>query len=170
MLTAQVWNQPTETWAQFFPPGTFFGVASALVLPLPSWPRWLSPQQYSAPPVVMAQVLDPPADTEAHVDLVPTWTGATESMPLVPLPIWPKLSRPPHPRVPGALLPHENSPPLETWLMPATVLASLLWAVGWVLAWFGAVAEATCAEPGLLTTVAETTARTRTRNAARPRR
>src|SRR3989442_418706 len=46
---------------------TATGVALFVVVPLPSWPRPLFPQQYTAPPVVTPQVWSPPPLTVAKV-------------------------------------------------------------------------------------------------------
>jgi hypothetical protein len=44
-------------------PVTMPGVSVSVVPPLPSWPYWFDPQQYTAPAVVTAHVSSPPAAT-----------------------------------------------------------------------------------------------------------
>jgi hypothetical protein len=86
-------------------PVTWTGVEEPVVVPSPSWPLSFRPQQYTAPPVVRAQVCDSPATTPAIPDRVPlpptptTWTGVDE-FPVVP-----------SPRRPSAPLPQQNTAP-----------------------------------------------------------
>ena len=82
-------------------PGTATGSALLLVVPLPSWPKVLSPHAQTFPLLDNARLWSaPPA--MATILLKPnTWTGM--GLPLVvPLPSWPKVLSPQAQRVPSA--------------------------------------------------------------------
>src|SRR5947199_132821 len=61
------------------------GVRLVTVVPLPSWPNRLSPQQYTPPLGVAPHVWSPPAETTANVRPPATGTGLTRP-PVVPSP------------------------------------------------------------------------------------
>ena len=75
------------------PPDTATGVALAVVVPLPSAPSPLAPQQYAAPVVVTPQANPFPALTDANVS--PPDTG-----PGVVVGFWPNASVVPLPSSP----------------------------------------------------------------------
>ena len=62
---AQVLNQLALTLFHFVSLATTTGLARTLVVPSPTWPRWLTPQQKSLPLFLMPQVEAPPAETRA---------------------------------------------------------------------------------------------------------
>ena len=84
----QEWPAPVRTVAKVSPPPTPSGVVLPVVVPSPSWPLLLSPQQYAAPTVVMPQVFRNPALTAAKVSPPETAAGV-ELLVVVPLPSWP---------------------------------------------------------------------------------
>src|SRR5207249_4229317 len=89
----QEWPAPVRTVAKVSPPPTPSGVVLPVVVPSPSWPLLLSPQQYAAPTVVMPQVFRNPALTAAKVSPPETAAGV-ELLVVVPLPSWPWLFSP----------------------------------------------------------------------------
>src|SRR5439155_24148308 len=79
---------------------TVTSVGLAKVVPLPSWPEALSPQQRAPPSERTAQLyLRPPAGARAFVRFV-TCTGAVRRV-VVPSPIWPLTLVPQHCAVPS---------------------------------------------------------------------
>ena len=68
---------------------TITGVVLAVVVPLPSSPRGLLPQQYAPPLVVTPQALKYPAITEAKLSPPDTTTGVVLELPVPPFPSWP---------------------------------------------------------------------------------
>jgi hypothetical protein len=68
---AQVWSLPalSETTSSML---TCTGTVLDTVVPSPSWPWWLYPQQSTSPSVSRAQVWSPPADTWATSWVRPT--------------------------------------------------------------------------------------------------
>src|SRR3989442_12893084 len=58
---------PALPAARVSPPATAAGIALFVVVPLPSWPRPLFPQQYATPAAVTAQVGSSPPPTVAKV-------------------------------------------------------------------------------------------------------
>ena len=70
------------------PPETATGVALLVVVPFPSSPAPLNPQQYAAPLVVTPQVCSYPALTAANVSPPDTATAASLFV-VVPFPISP---------------------------------------------------------------------------------
>src|SRR5438477_460533 len=91
LVTAQVWSKPALTATTPVPsPLTFTGVdVLEPAFPLPSWPAALSPQHFTAPALVRAQVKFRPALTAATPlprPLTPTGVPMSE---VFPLPSWP---------------------------------------------------------------------------------
>ena len=71
-------------------PVTATGVALSVVVPLPSWPKTLSPQHLTVPPVlVSAQVWKPPAAIGGDAAQSPDTATGVELSVVVPLPSWP---------------------------------------------------------------------------------
>src|SRR5207245_11273560 len=70
-------------------PDTPTGAALGVVVPCPSRPKRLSPQQYAAPPGVTPQVVPAPALTAAKVRPPDTATGVALLV-VVPFPSWPE--------------------------------------------------------------------------------
>jgi hypothetical protein len=92
-------------------PATLTGTAVFIVVPLPSWPELLSPQQYAVSPVVTPQLWLVPALTVAKMKPPKTATG-TALFIVVPLPSWPELLSPQQYAVPPVVTP-------QLWLPPA---------------------------------------------------
>lgn len=65
------------------------GVKLVSQVPLPSWPKKLSPQQKVSPEVVTPQVWELPALTDVNVWPSETGTGTLLEL-NVPLPSWPR--------------------------------------------------------------------------------
>src|SRR5213593_2633556 len=76
------------TAAKVSPPDTATGVELLILVPLPSSPLPLWPQQYAAPAGVTPQVAATPALTEANVS-PPDTVRAVVLDTSVPLPSWP---------------------------------------------------------------------------------
>jgi len=71
-------------------PETWTGTELFFVVPFPSWPERLRPQQRTPPPAATAQVWAPPAAISTTPEASPvTWTG-TELFFVVPFPSWPE--------------------------------------------------------------------------------
>src|SRR5439155_1679301 len=66
------------------------GVSRLIVVPSPSWPALLSPQQEAAPAAVTPQVCESPARTAANVTPPDTSAGVNRKS-VVPSPSWPEL-------------------------------------------------------------------------------
>src|SRR6266566_10011771 len=87
---------PASTAAKLSPPVTATGLVRFVVVPSPSWPLSLSPQQYAAPAVVTPQVWKLPALTAAKVSPPTTATGlvcfvfAQVPSPSAPPPLYPQ--------------------------------------------------------------------------------
>jgi hypothetical protein len=75
------------------PPATAVGVALLVVVPLPSWPYVLSPQQYATPPVVSAQALESPTLIRLKLSPPATRVGVARAS-VVPSPSCPWLLSP----------------------------------------------------------------------------
>jgi len=58
---AQEWSFPTATSLMFESPVTCTGVSRLVVVPSPSWPKELKPQQRTVPSEISAQLWLPPA-------------------------------------------------------------------------------------------------------------
>lgn len=88
------------------------------VVPSPSWPRALYPQQYAAPSEVAAQVWDSPASSRVALARPSTVTGI----------VWMVLA--PLPSCPCMLLPqHFTFPPTvsaQVWALPALIACTPL--------------------------------------------
>src|SRR5207249_8518781 len=93
-------DPPTLTAASVSPPETATGVALLVVVPFPSSPLPLYPQQYAVPLVVTPQALMKPALTAANVSPPETATGV---QPLVVVAF---------PRTPEPLSPQQYAAPL----------------------------------------------------------
>jgi len=78
---------PALIEANVRPPDTATGIELLAVVPLPSWPHLLNPQQYATPLVVRPQ-LPWPALTVPKLNPPETGTGVLEFV-VVPLPSWP---------------------------------------------------------------------------------
>jgi hypothetical protein len=63
LIRAAAWTLPAEMACTPVRPLTATGVISVVVVPLPSWPRALSPQPRTVPPVSSARPNRPPAAT-----------------------------------------------------------------------------------------------------------
>ncbi len=87
------------------PPETGTGLNLAVVVPSPSWPEMLPPQQYAAAPAVMPHVYENRALTAAKVSPPETGTGLDLAV-VVPSPSWPELLRPQQYAVPPIVTPH----------------------------------------------------------------
>ena len=88
-VAPQVWfSSPALTVKKVWLPETSTGTRLGLVVPSPSWPLTLCPQQCAAPDVVTPQVKENPALMEAKAWLPKTATGTSFSM-VVPSPSWP---------------------------------------------------------------------------------
>ena len=108
------------------------GVLLEVVVPSPSCPRLLSPQQLTEPSRPTAQVWPTPAETATAAVRPTTLTGALAKS-IVPSPSWPwlllpqQVTEPPTSRAQMWLLPDMDSPPSEptdratAWEMPDTV-------------------------------------------------
>ena len=87
------------------------------LVPSPSWPAQLDPQQYAVPPATRPQVCAAPATSAVKVRPPLTATGAVRlaelspSTPLVPSPSWPYPFRPQQYAVPPVARPHVCAPP-----------------------------------------------------------
>jgi hypothetical protein len=74
-VTAQVWEPAPAVEIARMPggrPTTLTGVRLSMVLPLPSWPKWLNPQHLTVPELVRAQVSKPPAEIATTLLARPT--------------------------------------------------------------------------------------------------
>src|SRR5438094_10525809 len=90
-------------------PATSTGTALLVVVPLPSSPTVLKPQQYAAPPVVSPHVKPLPVLTTAKLSPPETSTGVP--LPVVePSPSWPQVLSPQQYAAPPVLTPHVWSP------------------------------------------------------------
>ena len=69
-------------------PETYTGVSLWVVVPSPSWPFQLAPQQRALPLDRVAQVWELPAEMEMAVDIPETYTDVFLSV-VVPSPSWP---------------------------------------------------------------------------------
>src|SRR2546427_157479 len=67
---AQLCDPPAVTAMAVLMPATATGVDLCVVVPSPSWPNPLSPQQRMPPPTVLAHVNEPPAATEENATLI----------------------------------------------------------------------------------------------------
>src|SRR5688572_26465745 len=91
VVSAQVypsWDPPAVICSNASPPVTATGAARSVVLPSPSCPRLLDPQQYAAPWAVRPQVCSTPVLREANVSPPVTATGANRWV-VVLSPSWP---------------------------------------------------------------------------------
>ena len=68
------------------PPKTATGTRLPVVVPLPSWPSPLVPQQYAAPPVVRPQMWN--VETLIDAKVIPAATRVGVLLVVIP-PIWP---------------------------------------------------------------------------------
>ena len=82
------------------------------LVPSPSWPAQLDPQQYAVPPATRPQVCAAPATSAVKVRPPLTATGAVRLV-LLPSPSWPYSFRPQQYAVPPDTRPH-------VWYPPAT--------------------------------------------------
>jgi hypothetical protein len=79
---------PALTPAKLTLPATSTGVDRFVVVPSPSWPNPLSPQQYAAPLATRPQVWVPFTLIAANVTIPETATGV-DLFVVVPSPSWP---------------------------------------------------------------------------------
>src|SRR5438093_13677134 len=94
-VVPQGWPAPALRCANLIPPATGAGVALLAVVPLPSWPELLCPQQYATPSGgASAQVCLPPALTNIKLIPVVEVTSAVALFPSLVAVIvtWPKWS------------------------------------------------------------------------------
>ena len=115
----QVLNQLALTAVHFLFLAITTGRVRGLVLPSPSWPRWLTPQQKRRWFFLMPQVEPPPADTRRHGLPWVTRCGVGVWVPFLPSPSCPKELRPQHSSEPSPGSRQVCSPPLEMASMPA---------------------------------------------------
>ncbi len=88
----QVCQPPTETEDQSVIDATWAGDFFRVLLPMPSSPRSLLPQQNIAPVVFTAHVCSQPAETEAHP--VPFTSCGVQRWVASPIPSWPRVFMP----------------------------------------------------------------------------
>ena len=115
VVRAQMWLPLAETAATpEVRPVTSTGVLRCVFVPSPSWPVLLSPQHFTPPAVVRAQVWSPPAETAATPEVRPvTSTGVLRCV-FVPSPSSPKKLFPQHLRPPAVVRAQVWRPPAET--------------------------------------------------------
>src|SRR5687767_5739261 len=105
-------------------PDTTTGVLLLVVVPTPSWPDSLWPQQRTLPLVYRPQVWLPPTLTDAHVLAVPT-RGTLPCGSRSPTPVWPYGLRPQQYRRLAALMPHALWSPASTALYAPSPLSAV---------------------------------------------
>src|ERR671931_1720410 len=109
-LSPQLCHRPDAlTAAKVSPPPIAVGVAVVVVVPFPSWPSALKPQQYPASPVVTPQLWNEPALSVAKVRPPSTSRGTMLQLSTVPRPA--HFSVVAAPSWPSALSPQQYAAP-----------------------------------------------------------
>ena len=125
VVTPHVWSKPALTDAQLFPPLTSTGVVLfPRVVPSPSRPLLLDPQQYASPAVVTPHVWLRSALTDAQLCPPLTLLGAKRCI-VVPSPSRPLLLYPQQYASPVVVTPHVWSRPALTNATPVIVADAL---------------------------------------------
>ena len=83
-----MWLPPALSAAKLKPPDTSTGVSRSVVVPSPTWPSMLGPQQWASPAMVSPQLNDPPGLSEVKLRPPETRTGVSRLV-VVPSPSWP---------------------------------------------------------------------------------
>src|SRR5690348_715050 len=129
MVKAQLWCAPAAIpFTPLFSPTTSAGVSRSTVFPSPNCPSSLSPQHFTPPLVVRAQVWAPTNASNSRTDPTPaaisvtpfispsTFTGAVE------------LTSRPFPNCPWLLSPQHWTPPvslrIQVWCPPASIICT----------------------------------------------
>src|ERR1700716_3115157 len=98
-------------------PETATGVEPSVVVPLPSWPLSLAPQQWRFPAVCRGQLWSPPAAISITVLMAAPATGVGLSV-FVPSPSWPCAFAPQHRTVPARRA--------QEWEAPASIAVAVV--------------------------------------------
>src|SRR6266700_3735663 len=113
-------SKPAEMLVTWDRPETWIGIRLFAVVPLPSWPDWLSPQAHTVPSERSARPKSAPAAILVTPVSPVTWTGVSWCWLIVPLPISPCPLPPQAHTVPSDRRARLKSWPAATWVIPVS--------------------------------------------------